>query len=434
MSQIGARSAFYALPLFLVRSLWIFVAVQALSVSWTLWTLVRVVGPPSKISAFGLVMAVLAFGTGLPFFSAFVMPDIWGGLLILASGMVIAFPRSLTRSQLLGLLFLILYASVTHTSNLALIILAAITGFLILRLRITRLGAATRVMPLLGVLILTFTLMGSTAWGLRGSFGRTVQNPPFLLGRVIADGPGLEFLRKNCERRDFVACELKDPERFGVEGYSGDDLIFPETHWGPQPFSARTDPDRRDRFYAEAGEIILGSLVGNPLDQARSSLRNLKAQLLRFGIRDMFLPLPQMLASDHAVGTLIASITPRADLCRGRGRERCEMRGVWERIDRWHQGVVGFSFLALAVFLGPLFMARARGKGLDPIQIFAIFVSVMVLGNAFVIGAVSVPIHRLQGRVIWLLPLATFLLFYRGSQNLIADALTDESRGGSKKP
>jgi hypothetical protein len=47
---------------------------------------------------------------------------------------------------------------------------------------------------------------------------------------------------------------------------------------------------------------------------------------------------------------------------------------------------------------------------LSPEHSFAVFVILMVLGNAFACGVGSLPLDRFQARVVWLVPFAALML------------------------
>ena len=121
LSTIGSRSAFYAVPLYVLvlRSLWVAAGVQTLLVSWTLWLAVRAFGWRHHGLAFVGTAVTLTACTTLPFASAFLMPDIFAGLAVLAAGLLLFFPDRLSVSGRWGLSVLIAYAVVAHTSNIA---------------------------------------------------------------------------------------------------------------------------------------------------------------------------------------------------------------------------------------------------------------------------------------------------------------------------
>lgn len=405
MSELGARSLFYAVPLYVLRSLWTAVAVQAVAVSWTLWVAVSALGLRPKGRWHLASVTTLTVGTGLPFFVAFVMPDVFGGLLVLVLGLVLFVPDQLTRRQRWGLLALAFYSMVAHTSNVGLIALAVPAGALLMVGRRRPAGlVARRLRPIAGVLALGVLALAMGSQGLRAVFGRPVQNPPFILGRVIADGPGLAFLERHCGGDAYVACEIDDPGRFGLSGYRGSDLIFTETYGGPHPFSARTDPDQRARFYREASRIVTGAILEDPWGELSASVRNTLQQLTSFGLRDQFVWLPSMLSSGQVVGDRIASITPAVDACRRDGGNACGFYPQWFILDQWHCVVFALALLVLEFRLVVYLVGRPRRESLSAVESMSLFIMLMVMANAFIAGALSMPVDRLQGRVAWLIP------------------------------
>jgi hypothetical protein len=121
LSAVGARSAFYAVPLYALQSLWLAAAVQTLVVSWTLWVAIRAFGWPHQRIAFVGTVVALTGATTLPFFSAFLMPDIFTALAALAAGLLLFFPERTSVCGRWGLAVLIANAVTVHTSNVALV-------------------------------------------------------------------------------------------------------------------------------------------------------------------------------------------------------------------------------------------------------------------------------------------------------------------------
>ena len=116
LSAIGSRSAFYAIPVYLLGSVWAAAAAQAALVSGVLDVFVRAVGWRHRMAFIGLVV-VLTLTTALPFFAAFIMPDIFTGLSIIAAGLLLFFFDRLSTFARWALAAVIAYAMGAHNSN-----------------------------------------------------------------------------------------------------------------------------------------------------------------------------------------------------------------------------------------------------------------------------------------------------------------------------
>src|SRR6476646_1931414 len=108
LSAIGSRSAFYAVPVALLRWVWLAAAAQALLASACLEVLTRAAG--LRHTAFLAIVAALTAATTLPFFTAFIMPDVFTALAIVAAGTLFFFPYALSRTATWSLSALIAYA------------------------------------------------------------------------------------------------------------------------------------------------------------------------------------------------------------------------------------------------------------------------------------------------------------------------------------
>ena len=183
------------------------------------------------------------------------------------------------------------------------------------------------------------------AQGLKTVFGRPVQNPPFLLGRVIADGPGLAYLQEHCKKTAYVSCELTNAQIKSTES-------FMWAFIGSVPFSPRFDPDRRERFYAEQWEIVAATIGRDPLRQIAASLQNAAKQLVYFEVGpDMIKALARTLRESSRQGSVTASITSNVEVCQANRGAHCYRvfgGGMLTLLHVWHNVVVacsGFSSL-----------------------------------------------------------------------------------------
>ena len=131
LTWLTARSAFYAVPLRLlvdVGGLWLAAGLQALICAWLLKVALRAAAPASSNLTYIAMTAVLAATTSLGFETAYAMPDLFGGLAILAATTLIVFPDRLVRAERIGLVALIVYAALAHAENGLNVAAAALLG------------------------------------------------------------------------------------------------------------------------------------------------------------------------------------------------------------------------------------------------------------------------------------------------------------------
>jgi hypothetical protein len=180
------------------------------------------------------------------------------------------------------------------------------------------------------------------------------------------------------------------------------------------PFSPRYDPDRRERFYTEQWEIVLGAIGRDPLGQIAASLRNTAKQLafFRAGHATIRALVEVLRLDEQRQGSVTALITPNVELCQANGGERC-YRFFSARIlelDMWHYAVVVCSGLLLAYRLVPALVVRERRRMFQPEQALALFAGLLVFANAVICGVLSGVSDRYQARIIWLIPLVALVL------------------------
>ena len=408
LSAIGSRSAFYAVPVALLRWVWLAAAAQALVVSACLEVLTRAAG--LRRPAFLAIMAALTAATTLPFFTAFIMPDVFTALAIVAAGTLFFFPHALSRIATWSLSALIAYAVTAHTSNLLVVAAAVVVGALLIAWTTTIREGLRRAIPGGAALLAGVAMTMAGGQVLAQEFGHPIRNPPFLLARVLVDGPGLAYLEQVCPDAGYVSCELVDRQR--EQKLYSEGFMWP--HVGIFPFSPRHDPARREQFYAEQWRIVLGTIEHDPIGQASASAKNALWQLVMFKVRpEMNDALVDVLRLPLRRAGITASLTPNVDACLAGDGQGCNLtvRGwMWRYLQLWQHAVVALASLLIAYRLLPGLASGFRQPALSRDQLFALFACCLVVTNAVVCGVLSGPYNRYQARVVWLIPLASMLL------------------------
>ena len=410
LSAIGARSVFYAVPLFLLGSqltLWAPVALQALIAAWLLRVATRA-AVPNAPPVFALVLAAgLAAASTAPFFVAFLMPDIFAAFALLTTCLLIAYHGRLGRADTVGCATLLAFSVLAHLSVLPTVLALLFAGLIVLRLLSPapwhwRGGAIVAV-----ALACAAAVSIGSGIGLASAFGQRVRPPPFLEGRVIVDGPGQQFLRETCARRHWAACLWKNSRLWNT-----DDIIWPDVTWHHLPLI--TDPAERQRFLDQQPAIVIGTVLDHPLEQAVASAANAGRQLLRFTIAgDVGGSLSGLLNAGTDRTERIIQIEPDIKPCLVDHARACDDRHTFRYLQLLQCAVVIASLLFLclrgALWLRAPSTLRRQQPGAE-LMVFCLILAVGVVLNGIVCGATSGPWGRYQARVVWLVPLAAMLL------------------------
>jgi hypothetical protein len=418
LTLLTARSAFYALPFYLLTragGLWLVAAVQAIVTAWTVRVVCRALAPAMSGWAYLALVVALAGLTSLGFEAAYAMPDIFGGLALLAAGALIACPDRLGLGARLGLCALMTYAALAHTENVLNLAAAGVLG-IILWARAGPTSLVVRAGPIVAAVGMALAVSAAGALLLDVVFGRPVHMAPFAASRVLADGSAQRYLRQTCGRTQLAACDLADAQPVYPEYYLG---IYPLE---PPPIRPPSDPsrlydqiqfqavsdveaDHRERFVAEQSRLVLGALESDGLSEARSALANGAAAFTNFGVNSDFDSLQGLMREHTQRRDQMVTITPGAADCARGAVQSCGGLGVAPLAA--FQGIIVWASFALLGF-GMVFRSAIHGDG-DRLRTFSVVSASLVAANALICGALSGPYDRYQSRVEWLIPLCAML-------------------------
>jgi hypothetical protein len=374
-------------------TLWATVLAQGLIVSHLIWLLARVLGRAAPGRHVG-VCAALALLTAAPWFAATVMPDILTPVAVLCAALLGWGWDRLNRAERAWLIVLGGVATASHLSNLpvifALVVLAAIlrAGWgTVLRVAVPLMGAVA--------LLLATNLVG------HGRFAISPYGSTFLLARLIADGPATRTIEARCPAAGWYFCA------FAGRLPTNSDIFL----WVPDsPVNRR--PDGTPIFLGgmvlapEASAIIAETLRREPLAVIRGGIANFIGQLRRNQIGDTL--------SRHDVGTgvrpEIAKGFPAAELARF--DTSLQMRDGLKAIGRLFNPLFSAALILATPFVLLAWLRAHRAQDLRSLGLLLCLL-VGLTGNALATGALSMPHHRYQARVVWLLPLATMLFWRR---------------------
>lgn len=397
----ASRSAAYGLALAALDAAGLIDAAVAvnLGVIWlAVWLVARRLARPCVPAALvtGVAMAVASLGA-LPFYVAFLMPDILAPVLILMLALIGAWLPDLSRAERVAAAGLALIAILSHPSHLliaALMLPALLWSLPGLRGRRRWVGAGL-------VVLLVGAGLGERAVfaALVARFeAREVRVLPFLTARLIDDGPGRSHLAARCPDPGLATCALwqalalsDDPERFNA----------PQILFSRDPATAslrRLDEAGQTAVAREQLRFAVAVLRAEPLAVLAAIGRNTLVQLGYVRV-DMTIPAAGGLDALRAIHGAAADGLRDGRLIGGG-------RGWLPPLAVVHIALYALSGLAVLALV-------ARRGGLPAgSRRFAVLVLFGILANALVCGSLSEPAFRYGARVALLVPILAVLLAF----------------------
>ncbi|MGE5537693.1 MAG: hypothetical protein ACM30I_03675 [Gemmatimonas sp.] len=401
-TYIGARSEFYAVPLYLLGSwltLWAPAILQALAASSLLWIATAVLLDRRSPLLFAVVVVVLTAATPLGFYTTLLMPDVFAGLGLLAAALLLCYADRMSRWQRAHAATLITVAVAMHTSNvivIAALLLIAVTAAWLLPLARLKAAGFALVGCALAVAVGAEALSKSA---LHDVFGQRIRTAPFLEGRVITDGPGRLFLQQACRTRPFAACLYKD-----MDIVNADDIIWPDDTLHDVPLI--TDPAERHRFLDEQTPVVIGTLLSHPFAQLIASAKNAAFGVANFRIVNTIgYSLSGLIRRNNDQTRMLLQIVPNLDACLS-AQPPCYYEPQLRPV-QWLQYIVtALAFAGLGLRILQYVRRPERVGAHGRLILVAVILAGAVVVNGAICGAAAGPWERYQARVIWLVPMA----------------------------
>lgn len=412
---IGSRSATYAVFLTLlnrIAGLGSVLIVQSVLFVFTVWLAVRLAarstmpspgGPPANTSRTAALMVGGACLGSAPFYTIYLMPDIFTPMLILLIAALTLFTGAMRPWEMAAATLIGAAAVTTHPSNMligGLLLAGATLVAIVLRPRRGWLG------------LLLVTVILATGFAERAIFTTTTQIVrkaeviylPFLTVRFIVDGPGMDRLASVCPDPGFATCALYDQLKDHPLRMSATKILFDQSE--ELGSFARLDQETQKRISQEQGTFFADVAKTHPVGVGLAILGNAIDQIGYVSII-MNLPIQNTLERMARItATVPESLYPAR----------------WTEIPSWLTTVEALhrAVYWIAGILMTLLLLQPRNGAPLAIRGFAIIVVGGVVANALVCGGISQPAERYGARVIFLLPmmavmLAAFLPFWRSA-------------------
>lgn len=363
------RSFVYSLyTLFAGAALWpaAFGVLQAAATLWLLFALV----PPTALAAPRVLAGgflLLAGLSTLPWFTAYLMPDLLAAAVVIYAALLIRRFDDLTLAQRLATGGIAAFAIAAHYGHgpLAAGLFAAVLAWRLLSGRLTRGAVLAALLPLL------FSPLANI-----GASSVALDQPsvaplrlPVLLARSLTDGPARWYLQEACPEAPLAFCEA-------FEGREVPDNIAAFL-WDETGIRSLT-PAQLERIREEEYLILRRAFRAYPVAQTRSLLGNAALQTVRIGTGQIYA------ARRGPDGLLVAETE-------GRGS------AVIATFDRIVPVATGFGAAAL------LLLALGGRLNREQAEILGVTVLGLLL-NAAIFGGLSAPVDRYESRMAWLLP------------------------------
>lgn len=384
-ADYGGRSFIYCLgilPLHWNVTPWPIVALHAILAAYVIWLVVRSVFPQHTVARYFTLVLPLSLLTGLGWFVGWIMPDILGPVLCLSIYLLVFARETLSRAERLILLLIAWWAVASHTTHL--ILAAGICIFLTSLLLLQRKSMPRRLRAV-GEVALIILVAAAAHLALHlylyGEASLNGKRPPFLMARVIADGPGTRYLQQRCGDLHLSICDHVHDLPDNVADFL----------WGIHGIWRSTSADQQERLRGDEMPVVLGTLRAYPREELIISAGHFWRQLHSFGLWG-YDPNPWILQ-------MIDPVLPgaRARYLQSRQAQETLHEEFFTSVQHW-------TVMASLVVIGVSALFVRQGWPRRMIGLTAIIVFV-VITNAAVTGVLSNVDDRYQARVIWLVPL-----------------------------
>jgi len=394
----GAFLQFLSWPNF-----WPVIIAQTLFTVWILWLLLRSHDLGRRARILPITVAALSILTALPWLTSQLITDIMAGLAVLALHLVMVRADKLRRWERIGLMAFIAFAVATHNATLAVLMLLVAAG-LVLAL------FDRRLVPLMGVgrgalsLVLGAMLLVTMNYAVSGKVAWTPGGIALMFGRMLNEGIAQRYLTEHCPDPRFKLCDH-------ISELPNDADVF---FWSESVF------ERLGRFKgmnAEMATIVLESLAAYPWEQIKGAVIATARQLA-------------MVNTGYGVNTevwhtygMIETYAPQMMPALSTAHQQQEHDLNFTAMNRVH---VPVAYLAMLLLLG---MITLRHERIFHLERFACTVTLALMANAFVCGALSNPHDRYGARMVWLAVLVVLLAPWRIDSKSGSNATPGQIRG-----
>ena len=393
---LAGRSIYYGGLLYLgerVANEWLAVAFQALILTSALMATMVSFGL-LRWQYVSILMIIVAVFTSAPLYASFLMPDVFTGLTILACCILLTCDMRGHDARALFWVVLLAVALTFHTTHAILALIMFVLGlglYLWRRPYVVPRGLAA----IGGALVFAYICGAAFNVGVTKLVGAPPLTPPFLMARLIDDGPGFRYIEDTCPGSGFVVCDFR--ARLPL---ASDDFLW--SHDPEHGVFAVSEPAIRRALSREQYRFAAAVIEHEPWDQFKISVGNALVQAGRVGSSEFSY-------TDDDKSTF-ADKVPESylEVMKTTAAYRGTMPiGLLSALS-YLSSVAG---LAVIVYLS-VFARRDAGRRSHGVIQFMTLVVCGVAANAAVTGVMSGPHDRYEARVAWLLPAAALIAHF----------------------
>lgn len=375
---------------------WPEVVLQTGCAIWVISLVLRVVGLGAAPWHRTLVVAGLALVTALPVLSSTLLTDIFAGLGVLSLHLLIFHRSVFARLERIGLFVLIAFAAATHSATLAVLLAVWIVAVPILLLSGPR--PLRALLPAAGAIATGAAMLLAANLALSGHLAWTPGGFGIAFGRMLQDGIVKRYLDDHCPTARLKLCPYRNELPATADDFLWSNGVFNEL-------------GRFSGLGEEMRFIVLRSLQEYPLKQIETavaaSARQLRLVASGRGTHDQIW---------HTYGIIERYIPGEVPAMHNARQQRGELN--FDPINRV-QVPIALGSMILALVL----LARATISGrFDATGRLAATVTVAILANALVCGALSGPHDRYGARIAWIATFTAAIEILRAINNLLPNA------------
>ncbi|MGH6888670.1 MAG: hypothetical protein ACREHF_05665 [Rhizomicrobium sp.] len=369
-------------------SLWLIAVIQAVLVAFLVVETARAVAPRLPVAVLVPVGAILAIGTGLPWYVGQIEPDCFTALVVLALYLLAFHAERLDRWRMVLIMALGGFAIGVHPSHLLLAggLWLVIALFRTVR-RMARLSSTPRphlLAPAAACAVGLSLVLGSN-FALTGQLFVSRAGASFVFARMLQDGIVMKLLEDTCPKSGYRLCAYRESLPATADGWL----------WTPHSPFFRLGHFRGTE--KESLRIVRDAILRYPLLQLKSAVADSLAQFARFGTGDQIEPQEWVLAPIFR-RFLPSQERPYLSARQQRGEIHFGAMSIW------HVIVASCSMAGLVMLLAWLLFAGQ----VDAAALYG-FVLAALITNAMICGVLSGPHDRYQSRLVWLVPFALLI-------------------------
>lgn len=382
---LAERSPVYSLFLFYggaARSLWFIAVLQAFMTSFVVVELARVEARRLSVGKFVVIALALTVLTALPWYAGQIEPDCFTALTVLCTYLLALHTRGMGWWRSLVILAIGSFAAATHPSHLALIagLVVVIGGIKIASIvwhGREALQKSNIALPLLSAVIGLCVIVGAN-YELTGKYFINKAGSVFVFASFLQDGIAQRLLDDTCPGSHYALCPYRAHLPQTAEQYL----------W--LPYSPFNKLGRFEGTAAQSQKMVDDMILHYPGPVIGGTIRDTAQQLVMFRTGDQIEPQEWAIAASFrkfVPGQMNAYMNAR--------QQRGKIRFVI--VNAVHVSVGALA--QLAMLAGLIVTLRRERWGA---AVFLGFVTMALLGNALICGALSNPHDRYGARIVWL--------------------------------